>query len=103
MTRAVKIIRGKKEVQVEIGLLEIMKFPVSINWAIHIYKHKFLWKEWKTYDYFLQVLYIHKSKYMMSVTETNTNTMLDMIASEVRFDIKQKIEIMKMEDQKKMK
>ena len=96
MVKSVKVIKGKKEVQAEIGLLESVKFPVSINWAIHIYEHKFLWWKWKTYDYFIQVPYINKSDYMMSVHESNTNTMLEMIASNIRFEVKQKIEIMKL-------
>lgn len=95
MTKNVKIIRGKKEVQAEIGLLETIRFPVVINWAIHIYEHKFLWWKWKSYDYSLQVPRINKSKYMMSVTETNTNTMLEMIASNIQFEVKEKIEEMK--------
>lgn len=95
MTKRVKIIKGKKEVQAEIGILNTIKFPVVINWAIHIYEHKFLWWKWKTYDYFLQVPLIHKSKYMMSVTESNTNTMLEMIASNIQFEVRQKIEEMK--------
>lgn len=100
MSKTVKIIRGKKEVQAEIGIIDTWKFPVSINWAIHVYKHK-IWKwEWKTYDYFLQVPYINRSETLMSVSEINTNTMLKMIASEVRFNIKQKIEEMKAEDKK---
>lgn len=34
----------------------------------------------------------------MSVSEINTNTMLEMIASNIRFDIKHKIEEMKLKD-----
>lgn len=98
MSKKVKIINGKKEVQAEIGILNTWKFPVSINWSIYIYTHKFLCWKWKTYDYVLQVPYINKSKYLTSVSEDNTNTMLDMIASNIRFDIEHQIKEMKLKD-----
>lgn len=98
MSKKVKIINGKEEVQAKIGIIETWKFPVSINWSIYIYTHKFLCWKWKTYDYVLQVPYINRSETLMSVSEINTNTMLEMIASNIEYDVKHQIEEMKLKD-----
>lgn len=95
MKEDVQIIKGERKVNAEIGIIDTVSFVATINWSIHVYKHKFLWWRWKSYEYYLSVPYIQKSECMMSVSEINTNTRLKMAATEERFKINEKIRELK--------
>lgn len=101
MSRLVDIISGDREVKSVIGYINKSEYPVTVNWNIFKFQHKFLWWTWFSYDYQIEAPFINLKYSLLSVDERNTNIKLEQAVSEVRAELERKIAKMKIEDHKK--
>lgn len=98
MTKLVKLVTGEKKLRCEIGYIEHPTYDISIKYSIYKYENKFLWKKWYSYNYKISAPYVNIKYSLQSVSERNTNIMIEQKVTELRHEIEDKILQMKAED-----
>ena len=98
MGKLVKIITGEKKLRCEIGYIDHSTYDIAVKYSIYKYENVFLWKKYHTYSYKITAPYVNIKHDLQSVSERNTNIMIEQTVVQLRHEIEDKILQMKAED-----